>query len=115
MGRAKIYLNIDVLHKAFPSPVHLLEYIRIFDRNRPQRIPESLDPQSLKKLTDFLKMLTIGYRLSPTNPLKTYGFNGLRESASKASFEWNGKKITVKEYFEKENKIKLRFPNLPLL
>ena len=60
-------------------------------------------------------MLTIGYRLKQSDPVKTYGFNSIGEPASKAQFEFNGKKMTVKDYFEKEKKIKLQFPNLPVL
>lgn len=106
-------MNVDVLHKAVPSSVHLLDYIKVYNENK--RIPDKLNEENKKKLNSFLKMLTIGYRLNPIDPLKTYSFNGVKDSASKATFECNEKSITVKDYFEKERKIKLKFPNLPVL
>ncbi|CAG9797657.1 unnamed protein product, partial [Chironomus riparius] len=111
LGRAKVYLNIDVLHKAFPTSIHLLDYIKVSDRNR----LEYLDDEKKKNLNNFLTMLTIGYRLNQNDPPRTYGFNGIGEPASKAKFKFNGKDMTVKDYFEKEKKIKLQFPNLPVL
>lgn len=117
LGRAKIYLNVDVLHKAFPSSLPVVELLRTtdFKTGNVSDVPNYLDQRGVDKLNEFLQMLSIGYRLKPNEPYKTYGFNGVGEEASKAKFEHNGKQITVQQYFEREKGIKLRFPNLPVL
>ncbi|CAH1728334.1 unnamed protein product [Chironomus riparius] len=116
LGRAKIYLNVDVLHKAFPSALPVVDLLRTTDRDgRISDIPHSLDQRGRDRLEEFLQMLSVGYRLNRNEPYKTYGFNGLGDEASKAKFEHNGKQITVQQYFENEKKIRLRFPNLPVL
>lgn len=116
LGRAKIYLNVDVLHKAFPSSLPVVDLLRTTDRTgRVSDVPTYLDDRGVAKLNEFLQMLSIGYRLNPNEPYKTYGFNGVGEPASRARFEHNGNQITVQQYFEREKKIRLRFPDLPVL
>lgn len=116
LGRAKIYMNVDVLHKAFPSALPLMEFLRTLNRDsRDTSIPSFLNDQQKNKLKEFLAMLSIGYRISPNEPLKTYGFNGVGEEASRAMFMYQGRRMSVQEYFEKVKHIKLRFPNLPVL
>lgn len=117
LGRAKIYLNVDVLHKAFPSKLPVLELLRTFDYRTKQMsdIPKYLDQRGKEKLREQLQMLSIGYQLNPRDPPKTYGFNGVGEEASRAKFEYNGRQITIKDYFEREKRIPLRYPDLPVL
>ncbi|XP_070497961.1 protein argonaute-2 [Chironomus tepperi] len=116
LGRAKIYLNVDVLHKAFPSAVPVLELLRKTDRSgNISDIPKFLNEGDKKRLKEFLQMLSVGYRLKDTEPYKTFGFNGIGDEASKVKFEHNGRQITIQQYFEKEKKMPLKYPDLPVL
>lgn len=113
LGRKTLYLNTDVLHKAFPSKIPILEYLKTFDRSG--RIPQELKQNEQFKLKEFLAMLSIGYRLNDREPLKTYGFNGLGPDATRASFTYNNQQMTVESYFKNVKKIPLKFPRLPVL
>jgi eukaryotic translation initiation factor 2C len=114
LGRDSIYLNVDVLHKAFPSSISLLDYINEFvGRNR--GIPNSLQKYEIRQLKEFLKMLTIGYRVTKNEPIKTYGFNDLIEPQDATFTDDNGRKMSVAQYFQQVRGIRLRYPDLPYL
>lgn len=114
LGRKSLYLNVDVAHKAFPSAISIIDVIKSF--NRDGSVPASLDKRTEEQLNAYLKMLTIGYRPSRSEPVKTFGYNGLVKSACEAVFvDDDGKKMTVQQYFETKKNIRLRFPHLPCL
>lgn len=116
LGRAKLYMNVDVLHKAFPSALPLMEFLRTLNRDsRDTSIPSSLNDQQKNRLREFLAMLSVGYRINPNEPLKTYGFNGVGEEASRAMFIYQNKRMSVQEYFARVKNIPLKYPNLPVL
>lgn len=113
LGRSNVYLNVDVLHKAFPSPIPILEFLKTINRGS---VPNKLDDFQQRKLQEFLAQLIIGYRLKATDPVKTYGFNAIHSgSANTTTFLFNGREITIQKYFEQEKKIPLQFPYLPVL
>ena len=41
------------------------------------------------------------------------GCNGVKGPANKATFDYDGKKVTVQQYFESKYKMKLKYPHLP--
>lgn len=114
LGRKSLYLNVDVAHKAFPSAIRVLDVLASFDRDR--RIPSRLSEWQEKQLNEYLKMLSIGYRTNPSEPYKTFGYNGLKQSARDALFvDSDGTKMSVLQYFERKKGIKLNYPELPCL
>lgn len=110
LGRSSIYLNVDVLHKAFPSSLHLLNFIAVNGR-----VPQTLEKWQAKMLQEHLKMLSIGYRLTPNEPIKTYGFNGLIEPRNAKFTDDNGQHMTVAEYFQRVRGRRLKYPDLHYL
>jgi eukaryotic translation initiation factor 2C len=125
LGRQSLYLNVDVAHKAFPSAIPLVDVLRSFKQGsyeyRDSRIedipvPTQLQDREMYQLQDYLKMLSIGYRLQPTDPLKTYGFNALVKTPRTALFvDDNGERMSVLEYYQRVKGITLRYPDLPCL
>lgn len=113
LGRNTLYLNTDVLHKAFPSALPILEFLKTLDRDH--RVPSSLGEPQKRKLGEFLAMLSVMYRAEANQPYKTYGFNGLGPEASRATFSFNNQSMTVEAYFRNVKKSPLQFPNLPVL
>lgn len=113
LGRKSLYLNVDVAHKAFPSAISLLQVLKNFTRDG--RVPNVVDEYVGKTLHEYLKMLSIGYRVGD-QPVKTFGYNGLVKPASEATFvDDDGKKMTVQQYFERVKGIRLQYPNHPCL
>lgn len=123
MGRSGIFLNVDILHKAFPSAMPLLQYIKenLLQQNRgyrdnnapPPQMPNSLDYYQTKTLEEHLKMLTIAYRFN--NEVKTYGFNSLIEPKKAVFKDDNGVTKTVAEYYQQQKKYRLQYPGMPYL
>lgn len=108
LGRTSLYLNVDVAHKAFPSAMSLLDYLKSFDRNGV--LPTRLTDWQSQQLNEFLKMLSVEYRLPGAAP-KTFGFNGLKAGAKAATFvDAAGVKMSVFEYFKRDKNITLRYP-----
>lgn len=60
-------------------------------------------------------MLTIGYRMNPNEPVKTYGFNDLIEPNNATFTDDNGQHMTVAQYFQHKRGRILKYPNLPYL
>ena len=113
MGRSGLYLNVDILHKAFPSSMPLLDFVSSLTRDG--RIPRDLDGRQMFSLESHLKMLSIGYRLSPNDPVKTYGFNRLIKPNEATFKDENNRTMTVADYFRMKKGINLRYPNMPYL
>lgn len=68
LGRRSLYLNVDVAHKAFPSAIPVLDVLASFDRDG--RPPAKLTEWQSKQLHEYLKMLSIGYRINRNEPIK---------------------------------------------
>lgn len=116
LGRSSIYLNVDVLHKAFPSSIHLLDYIQYYlVTNREDKFPVRLNSYQFDNLDSYLKMLSIQYQVNRNDPIKTYGFNKLIQPDKATFTDENGRHMHVADYFANVKRIKLRYPNLPYL
>lgn len=117
LGRQSLYLNVDVAHKAFPSAISVYDVVAtLFKDNRSGNVPTQLNDWQKTTLHEYLKMLSIAYRVRPNEPAKTFGYNGLKESPRQARFvDEKGVNMTVLEYFERVKNTRLRFPDLPCL
>lgn len=117
----KPLLNVDVAHKAFPQGLEVLDLICDLgsdNRYRMERhqIPTRLGGLALK-MEKFLKTLKIKYEI-PNQPSskRIYRVNGLGEAAANAKFKQeDGTVLTVADYFARQKRIQLRYPQLPTL
>lgn len=114
---SKLFLNVDVAHKAFPSGVPVLNVVGDLARRRwndPPNVPEWADEMLASKLDHFLKGLEVSYT-GPSAVKKVFKYNGLKGPASKQTFKSNdGTQMTVAAYFEQQG-YRLRYPNLPVM
>ncbi|XP_030760165.1 protein argonaute-2-like isoform X2 [Sitophilus oryzae] len=116
----KPLLNVDVAHKAFPKNIlvidslaDLLSDFRTTVTRDQLRQLSSWQEETLRK---FITTLRIQYEI-PGHPgsKKSYRVNGLGESADKAQFNHEGKRMTVAQYFKEIKNYNLRYPQLPTL
>lgn len=114
---SKLFLNVDVAHKAFPSGVPVLDVVADLARRRwndPPNVPEWADEMLASKLDHFLKGLEVSYT-GPSAVQKVFKYNGLKGPASKQTFKSNdGTQMTVAAYFAQQG-CRLRYPNLPVM
>nr|WDW26278.1 AGO-2 [Amrasca biguttula biguttula] len=123
----KPFLNIDVAHKGFPEPKNLLDVMLDIKgkggyRDAPRPDIGTLQQQGLKdyEKEDFAKYirgLKVEYMIpNQPNTRRVFKVNGVRDLCSKYRFTLdNGQSITVGEYFQREKRYPLRFPNLPCI
>lgn len=102
MGTKTIYLNVDVSHKGFPSQMSILDVIKSFSRDG--NMPRSLQGRDFYALDAHLKMLDITYKG------KRRRFGGFGGPANKETFEKDGRRITIEQYFRSIGE-PLRFPD----
>lgn len=114
MGTKSLYLNADVLNKAVPSEVKLLDYLATLNRGQ---VPATLQYNQMEILKEHLKQLRLLYQAKPSIPGRFKQFYQLGKSAKEQKFEHEGKQITVEQYFKQKDglKIQLKYPNLPLI
>ncbi|CAH1128332.1 unnamed protein product [Ceutorhynchus assimilis] len=116
----KPLLNIDVAHKAFPQNVNCVEALaQLLSTFRQKVSKESLvrlQDYQKKTLEKYVRQLRVCYEI-PGHPgsKKVYRCNGLGDPASHATFESNGQRMTVLEYFLRQKNCRLRYPDLPTL
>ncbi|XP_076639294.1 argonaute 2 isoform X2 [Colletes latitarsis] len=116
------YLNIDVAHKAFPTPqsvINLMKELCQDPRSRTplQRVTARDVEYNSEKITKFLKGLKVQYEI-PGQPhsKRTYRVNGLVECPKNDKFRLDdGSMCTVENYFLQTKKCRLEFPDLPCL
>lgn len=112
------YINVDVAHKAFPSPMHLLDIVRGINGNL--RIADGnlntpLRPNVAAILERHLRGLRIIYELPGQDAsIKGYKFMGLCETPDRELFESDGRRISVLAYFQSRSR-PIRFPLLPCI
>ncbi|KAJ9582418.1 hypothetical protein L9F63_003271, partial [Diploptera punctata] len=112
----KPLLNIDVVHKAFPSPKSVIEILCEILHLDIQDLQRELTEWEKHDFANYIKGLKVEYML-PNIPSskRAYRVNTIVESASRQQFDMKGKRISVDEYFMYEKKIHLSYPNLPCL
>lgn len=105
------YLNVDIAHKAFPSPVKMLDMLRDM-RIDPAR---GCDDRALMALKETMRGLRIRCeRPNAPDSAKNFKFLDFGETAARYKFKNDdGKMMTVQEYFQAKHNVRLQFPNLP--
>lgn len=108
---SKIFLNVDIVHKAFTKEVSIINVIKqVINPN------ESLKFYQINELNENLQDLTLIYEL-PGNIARTYKFfRFIKETPSEKQFKMeDGRTITIQKYFQTIKGLNLRFPNLPCI
>lgn len=112
------YINVDVAHKAFPAPMHLMDIVqgiyknlRITDAN----VHTPLRPNAANILERHLRGLRIIYEMPGQGAsTKGYKFMALGQTPDKEKFESDGQLVSVLQYFQSKTH-PIRFANLPCL
>ncbi|KAK3908670.1 LOW QUALITY PROTEIN: Protein argonaute-2 [Frankliniella fusca] len=111
---SKPYLNIDVAHKGFPKSQPLLSLLKAMDPRAEK--PSDALRYKRNEFERFIKGLKVEYQLPNVETSKrTYRVNGLVRNAFDERFQLDdsGRTMSIGEYFEKEKKYTLRYPDLP--
>ncbi|XP_029665997.1 protein argonaute-4 isoform X2 [Formica exsecta] len=114
----KPYINIDVVHKGFPTSQNVISLMAELTRARGQAPSpaEVNDRRNREKIEKFLKGLKVIYQIPGQSRTKrTYRLNGLGPSAVQHQFECDGSMITIIQYFAQSKNYNLRYPDLPCL
>ncbi|KAL6425221.1 hypothetical protein ACFW04_009460 [Cataglyphis niger] len=113
----KPYINIDVVHKGFPTSQSVIDLMVELTRPRGDLTAADVnDRRNRNKIERFLKGLKVTYQIpGQSNTKRTYRLNGLGPSAIQHQFPYEGSRITIVTYFAQAKKYKLRYPNLPCL
>nr|CAD7397522.1 unnamed protein product [Timema cristinae] len=112
----KPFINIDVAHKGFPVAQNVVSLMAELCKCSQQDLTRNLRPYNQEDINKYLKGLKVDYVL-PNQPSskRCYRVNKLVGAANKTTFSFDGRTITVAEYFLKEKRLKLDYPDLPLL
>lgn len=108
------YVNVDVAHKAFPSPIKIIDLIK--DLGRDQNLNGPLDNMVSSKMRAHLKGLQIRYVL-PGNEgsVMVRKFLDLDASAANCRFNHEGTEVTVQSYYNTKYRYRIQYPNLPCI
>lgn len=109
MGEKSLYLNADVLSKAVPCAISILDLLK----QKFREIPRNLNVGQKKSVQDHLKMLKISYKLKGQERIKQ--FHKLALSAKEQTFNLDGKQTTIEKYFKTKHGTTLKYPDLPLI
>nr|CAD7401725.1 unnamed protein product [Timema poppensis] len=112
----KPFINIDVAHKGFPVAQNVVSLMAELCKCSQQDLTRNLRPYNQEDINKYLKGLKVDYVL-PNQPSskRCYRVNKLVGTANKTTFSFDGRTITVAEYFLKEKRLKLDYPDLPCL
>nr|CAD7264340.1 unnamed protein product [Timema shepardi] len=112
----KPFINIDVAHKGFPVAQNVVSLMAELCKCNQQDLTRNLRPYNQEDINKYLKGLKVDYVL-PNQPSskRCYRVNKLVGTANKTTFSFDGRTITVAEYFLKEKRLKLEYPDLPCL
>ncbi|CAK9832129.1 Protein argonaute-2 [Anthophora retusa] len=110
------YLNIDVVHKGFPTEQSVIELMKQLCGNVQNVTPRDVERNHMK-INKFLKGLKIQYEIpGQTQTKRTYRVNGLVECPRNNEFRLEDKSLcTVEQYFAQTKKYKIQYPDLPCL
>lgn len=111
-GRASLYVNADVLNKAVPTEMSVLDFVKVINRGT---LPPTLNQWQLTKVQDHLKQLKIAYIVGSKVPVRIKQFHRLGSSAALQKFPIDGKMVTVQSYFETKMNVILKYPGLPTI
>ena len=112
MGQWKVYLQVDITSKGFTRDTPMLKYASDYFECRNER---DLGQLRLNQhdLKEFSKSVS-GYKVKTTHKNFTKKINDIvRETASTKIIKDRG--ISVKQYFQQEYNISLKYPDLPLV
>ena len=110
-----IFYYVTVAHKAFPSSQPVLDLVK--DLINASEVSARDVEYNRAKISSFLRGLKVSYEI-PGHPgsRRTMGVNDLGRNAHDASFEASdGTTTNVVNYFAREKRYKIRYPDLPLL
>ncbi|CAK9817409.1 Protein argonaute-2 [Anthophora plagiata] len=110
------YLNIDVVHKGFPTEQSVIELMKQLCGNVQNVTPRDVERNYIK-INKFLKGLKIQYEIpGQTQTKRTYRVNGLVECPRNNEFRLEDQSLcTVEQYFAQTKKYKIQYPDLPCL
>ncbi|EFA11590.1 argonaute-2a isoform X1 [Tribolium castaneum] len=115
-------LNVDVVHKAFPEALNVLDLVCELGsdyRNTMTRqdLNQPLTDFVQKALEKFLKQLKVTYEIpGQSGSRRIFRVNGLRAPPSQARFTLgDGKVTTVEKYYQEVKRCRLQYPHLPTL
>jgi eukaryotic translation initiation factor 2C len=116
-----------VSHKGFPKSQNVIDLMQTLcsnENSRGYQQPNINDPNEFLKLVQynkdkiqkFLKNLKVTVEIpgQPTSR-RTQRVNDLVKSPRENTFEFNGSKISVEQYYRLEKKYVIKYPHLPCL
>lgn len=111
--RKGIYMNNDVIYKAFCDDKTVLAYAR--DCLRLRDIPGRLDERQLQHLRDELKGLTIECKILGSTRVAAHKFTGFVAPNTTFELKDESRIISVADYYRQKHSYKLQFPQMPLI
>ncbi|KAK9511703.1 hypothetical protein O3M35_000311 [Rhynocoris fuscipes] len=115
----KPFLNVDVAHKGFPAAENCIDLLCDFLRVERGKLNRNMEPdwRGVNDFKAFITTLRVTYEIMKGSvPVKrTYRVIGLSNSPRANSFDCNGNKITVEEYFRQEYRYTIQYPLVPCL
>lgn len=116
------YVNVDVAHKAFPTPMPLIEIMGALKRqmdeaNSRYRGGNQNAPSLSEQLQRHLKGLRIVYEMSGNAGVvsyKSYKFLSLGQQPAKEFFTVDGQETSVLEYFANKG-VEIKYPQYPCI
>ena len=113
-GKQHAHLNIDMSYRPFLKPINVLDFL--YDNLWLRRIDELTEPETQQEAARKLSKLDIYTTHANRRKYKIKDWKDVfLAPASVESFLFEGKKITVADYFKRKYKIRLEFPDLPCL
>lgn len=114
LGMSSLFLNVDVLNKAVPSEMTVLQYFQQLTNNRGGP-PNNLRSNDAETAEEHLKGLRIIYEHKKSKGPHRKTVSGLGDSAERQSFlRDDNTTMTIKQYF-KSIGVSLAFPLLPTI
>ncbi|XP_055705408.1 protein argonaute-2 [Phlebotomus papatasi] len=107
---SKPLVNVDVTSKGFPTEMPVLDVMfeHRIDLNRP-------DMRYFQSVKAHLNGLSVSYApIGQEGSRRVYKFWDFKDAANRQRFTLDGKSMTVEQYYA-EKRIRLKYPNLPVL
>jgi len=105
----KPFLNVDATQRAFMKSGLVHEIMAdMYRTDIGKHLPYDWQYTEFSK-----KIASLKVSYSRGAYVANVGCNGVKGPANKATFDCDGKKVTVQQYFESKYKMKLKYPHLP--